>query len=135
MDNANPLSKAVNTVMQNLAVLYKECHKLYPDSPVCEQVQGIMTAVSDVERAAAEEAGGPMGAMDPMDPMAEMPGDPAIAIGPVPPPDALDMPPGEGMDPEMGMGPDTPMEAPGTMRDAAAGLKQSMLRAAARRGQ
>lgn len=47
--SANPnLDKTVQTVMEGLGLLYKECHSADPSGQACQAVQQIMQAVSEV---------------------------------------------------------------------------------------
>jgi hypothetical protein len=49
--NQNPaLTKAVDQVAKDLAVLYKECHKASPDSPECEAVMAMQKAIAEIDR-------------------------------------------------------------------------------------
>lgn len=51
--NADPyaaVAKQASAVIQALALMYKECHQIEPDGPLCAAIQQIMKAVSEVER-------------------------------------------------------------------------------------
>ena len=61
-----PLDKTVNTVMEGLGLLYKECHAADPSGQACEAVNQIMQAVSEVANTVASGGGAPA----PQDPFA-----------------------------------------------------------------
>lgn len=59
------VSKQASAVMQALALMYKECHQVEPDGPLCNAIQQIMKAVSEVERHIKAHGPNPVGAGGP----------------------------------------------------------------------
>lgn len=49
------LDKTVNSVMEGLGLLYKECHQSDPSGQACEAVKQIMQAVSEVAGSLASQ--------------------------------------------------------------------------------
>lgn len=114
--------KAATGATQALAVMYKEAHKMEPDSPMCQALMQLQSAVAEIEGSAGNAP------MDPgMDPAAQ-------GMDPnAPPPDA-------GMeDPAAAPGgtaevPPPPSASTGNpFADAAQGTKDDMLAAAKKR--
>lgn len=102
------LSKQATAVVQALSVMYKECHQIEPDGPLCNAIMQIMKAVSEVERHIKSHGPTPAG----------------------PPADNTPAPGG----PEMTPAPDVTAPAGrGPFGAAAAGLHQDMMAAAKKR--
>lgn len=83
--------KAANQASQALAVMFKECHKASPDSPLCDALAQMQKAVGEIET--QYEAGGGQPPMDPSQmapeaPDAENPADMAAEPGGEPPQEA-----------------------------------------------
>lgn len=48
--NVVEVAKAGESALQALAVLYNNCHRQNPDSPICQAVQDLMSATAEVMR-------------------------------------------------------------------------------------
>jgi hypothetical protein len=117
------LEKALDQTMQGIAKVYAECHKLDPDSPLCEAVLNIQKAMAEVGKNVGQ----------PSDPAAEAP--PEMGGAEMPPEGD---PMAAGAEPPMDMGAEVPMDEeplpPGaSIEDAAGATHQMMMEAAARR--
>lgn len=85
------MGKTLDNIMGELGRLYRQCHTLAPDSPLCDAVMSVQKAMSEIGR----NVGMPEA---PADPAAA---DPMAGPNPVPPSaDPMEMPP----PPEAGMG-------------------------------
>jgi hypothetical protein len=110
--------KAAEGAMQSLAVLYRQCHSIDPQSPACAAIQDLLQATAEVSRFIEQGGvGGEQPPVEPVDPMAGMEEPSAIgaAMPPEEPPVDVAAPAGPGMD------------------DASAALHQTMIGDAARR--
>jgi hypothetical protein len=116
------LDKALEQTMQALGKVYMECHKLSPDSPLCDAVISVQKAVAEI----ASNAG--------------MPTDPSLMADPNAP---VESPAEEAQDPMGPGGPEGPLDAgdpmdagppPASIADAA-GETQTMMQDAAKRRQ
>lgn len=48
--NVTNVGSAGEKALQALSLLYNSCHKVNPDSPICQAVQDLMTATAEVMR-------------------------------------------------------------------------------------
>lgn len=85
--------KAANQATQALALMYKACHKAYPDSPLCDALGQMQKAIGEIEVQYQQQAGGGQPPMDPSQmapeaPDAENPADMAAEPGGEPPQEA-----------------------------------------------
>lgn len=93
------MGKTLDNIMGELGRLYRQCHTVAPDSPLCDAVMSVQKAMSEIGR----NVGLPEAPADPM-------ADPGAGPNPVgPAQDPMEMPP----PPEAGMGgpPMDPMRA------------------------
>lgn len=127
------VDKSLTQTMQGLAALYMACHKMNPDSPLCDAIMSVQKAVAEIGRTAGSPEDPSMMGEDPNamppegDPMAEeamMGEDPMMGGGedPMADPAMMEPPPEDAM----------PM-APGASIADAAGETQSMMQNAAKR--
>lgn len=65
--------KAADQASTALATMFKVCHQMEPDSPLCDALQNMIKAVAEIEQRAGMPGGGaeepPMGEEMPMDDM------------------------------------------------------------------
>jgi hypothetical protein len=99
------MGKTLDNIMGELGRLYRQCHTLAPDSPLCDAVMSVQKAMSEIGR----NVGMPEPPVDPMADPAAAGGDPMMGPNPVPPEaDPMEMPPPPaGMDPMRAAAEDT----------------------------